>query len=463
MKKRPEEKQYRDAAQKILSTSPSELALQELSLEQNGDTMIKLSNLTPHPDNPRKITDAQMDKLKESIRRDPEYMQPRPLVVNQDNIILAGNQRWKALQALGYDEIPEDWVRFVDWDEEKSRRFVIMDNHQSGEWDEEILLARWMDVDLEGLGVPFDVEVETENEGLTDEDDVPDEPAEPVSKTGDIWLLGEHRVMCGDSTSKADVERLMGGVQADLCFTSPPYAQQRDYNNKIEDWDLLMQGVFGNLPMSEKGQVLVNLGLIHRDGEWIPYWEKWIEWMREQGWRRFGWYVWDQGPGMPGDWAGRMAPSHEFVFHFNIKTLKPFKARLSKHAGERHGGKGQRNAAGVVTQRHAGTAPVQSHSIFDSVFRVNRQGASYSAGGHPAPFPVGLPELIIQSWPGAIYDPFLGSGTTIIAAEKTNRICYGMEISPAYVDVIITRWQNFTGKDATRESDGVKWSEASYA
>ena len=153
MKKRPEEKQYRDTAQKILSTSPSELALQELSLEQNGDTMIKLSNLTPHPDNPRKITDAQMAKLKESIRRDPEYMQPRPLVVNQDNIILAGNQRWKALQALGHDEIPEDWVRFVDWDEEKSRRFVIMDNHQSGEWDEEILLARWMDVDLEGLGI----------------------------------------------------------------------------------------------------------------------------------------------------------------------------------------------------------------------------------------------------------------------------------------------------------------------
>ena len=140
----------------------------------NGDTMIKLSNLTPHPDNPRKITDAQMDKLKDSIRRDPEYMQPRPLVVNKDNIILAGNQRWKALRALGHDEIPEDWVRFVDWDKEKSRRFVIMDNHQSGEWDEEILLARWMDVDLEGLGVPFDVEVESE---IPDENKAIDEQA----------------------------------------------------------------------------------------------------------------------------------------------------------------------------------------------------------------------------------------------------------------------------------------------
>jgi len=120
--------------------------------------MIKLSDLTPHPDNPRKITDAQMAKLKESIRRDPEYMPPRPLVVNKDNIILAGNQRWKALKALGYDEIPDEWVRRVDWDEEKSRRFVIMDNHQSGEWDEEILLAKWTDLDLDALGLELDVD-----------------------------------------------------------------------------------------------------------------------------------------------------------------------------------------------------------------------------------------------------------------------------------------------------------------
>ncbi|MFO2171358.1 hypothetical protein QOU18_29160, partial [Pseudomonas aeruginosa] len=101
-----------------------------------------------------------------------------------------------------------------------------------------------------------------------------------------------------------------------LCFTSPPYGNQRDYTSGgITDWDGLMRGVFAHLPMAGDGQVLVNLGLIHRDNEVIPYWDAWLGWMRSQGWRRFAWYVWDQGPGMPGDWQGRLAPSFEFVFH----------------------------------------------------------------------------------------------------------------------------------------------------
>ena len=107
----------------------------------------------------------------------------------------------------------------------------------------------------------------------------------------------------------------MGGEEADVCFTSPPYAQQRDYKTGPQDWDALMQGVFSILPVNHGAQVLVNLGLVHHDGEWLPYWDGWIEWMRAAGWRRFGWYVWDQGPGLAGDWNGRLAPSHEFVFH----------------------------------------------------------------------------------------------------------------------------------------------------
>jgi DNA modification methylase len=109
----------------------------------------------------------------------------------------------------------------------------------------------------------------------------------------------------------------MAGEEADICFTSPPYAQQRDYKSGPQDWDALMEGVFSLLPAKHDAQVLVNLGLVHRDGEWLPYWDGWIEWMRSAGWRRFGWYVWDQGPGLPGDWNGRLAPSHEFIFHFN--------------------------------------------------------------------------------------------------------------------------------------------------
>jgi DNA modification methylase len=267
---------------------------------------------------------------------------------------------------------------------------------------------------------------------------------------GKLVLKSRHRVLCGDSTNPEHVKRLMGGALADLCFTSPPYGQQREYTKegkaKCEDWDGLMRGVFANLPMTDCGQVLVNLGLIHRDGEWIPYWDGWIEWMRSQGWRRFGWYVWDQGPGMPGDWNGRLAPSHEFVWHFNRLSVRPEKSRACKHAGEKHGGKGQRGADGEVKERHAGKAAVQSHAIADSVIRVNRQGAAHGAGGHPAPFPAGLPAYVMASWTGVVYEPFSGSGTTIIAAEQLGRRCYGMEISPQYVDVICQRFEKFTGE-----------------
>ncbi len=268
---------------------------------------------------------------------------------------------------------------------------------------------------------------------------------------GRLTLKSKHRLLCGDSTNADDVARLMDGGKADCVFTSPPYLQQRDYTaegkEKVQDWDGLMQGVFSILPVSDAAQVLVNLGLIHRDGEWISYWDGWMEYMRHIGWRRVGWYVWDQGPGMPGDWNGRLAPSHEFIWHFNKKSIRANKARECKDAGQPSGGKRQRGKDGTVT---AGNASVQSHAIHDSVFRVNRQGSTHGADGHPAPFPVGLPLIALQSWGGDIYEPFCGSGTTLIACEQLGRKCYGMEISPAYCDVIVQRWENLTGRKAER-------------
>jgi len=291
------------------------------------------------------------------------------------------------------------------------------------------------------------------------EDEIPEPPADPITKPGDLWLLGEHRVLCGDSTKAEDVARLMAGEKADLCFTSPPYGQQRDYTKegkeKCMDWDGLMEGVFTNLPMAENGQVLVNLGLIHRECEWVPYWEQWIEWMRSQGWRRFGWYVWDQGWGLPGDWNGRLAPSHEFVFHFNKEAVGAAKIVPSKMAGQStKGKKGLRGKDGTVSEfSHAtgidGSYVYPDSKIPDSVIRVYRQCGGV---GHPAPFSVSFAAFAMQCWPGVAYEPFLGSGTTLIAAEQLNRKCYGMEISPQYCDVIVKRWELLTGKTATRES-----------
>lgn len=289
------------------------------------------------------------------------------------------------------------------------------------------------------------------------EDEAPEPPAEPITKPGDLWILGEHRVLCGDSTNAEDVERLMAGARADLCFTSPPYGQQRDYTKegkaKVADWDGLMRGVFGNLPIANAGQLLVNLGLIHRDGEWIPYWDGWVEWMRQQGWRRFGWYVWDQGFGLPGDWNGRLGPSHEFVFHFNREAVELVKWMEKKPENIKARSKGASTMRGKDGKCVAFTSPESSsqvNKIPDSVIRVNRMHGGHGID-HPAIFPVELPAFAMNCWMGNVYEPFCGSGTTLIAAEQLGRKCYGMEISPQYCDVIVKRWENLTGKKAVLE------------
>ena len=285
----------------------------------------------------------------------------------------------------------------------------------------------------------------------------PDEKFEPqhvaISMSGDIWLLGKHRVMCGNSTTKDDVAKLMDGELADLCFTSPPYGDQRDYGRVGRgslDWDALMHGVFQNAPMKPAGQILVNLGLIHRDGEWMPYWDGWIDWMRSVGWRRFGWYVWDQGPGLPGDWNGRLAPSFEFIFHFRKQTFRANKSVPSKLAGIISNG-GLRELSGAIGGRTKGPSAIQPFKIPDSVIRVTRHKGAVDGGEHPAVFPVGLPQTMHEAYskPGEIaYEPFCGSGSQIIAAELTGRVCHAVEIEPRYVDVAVRRWQNFTGKKA---------------
>lgn len=280
-----------------------------------------------------------------------------------------------------------------------------------------------------------------------------------------LVLKSRHRVMCGDSTSERDVSTLMAGAGADLVFTSPPYAQQRDYGaakDKVSDWDALMQGVFNVLPVKNSAQVLVNLGLVHRDGEWLPYWDGWIEWMRAQGWRRFGWYVWDQGPGLPGDWNGRLAPAHEFIFHFNREPRRPNKTVESKHAGETLGGGGLRSADGTVKGKTGAGRAIQSHRIPDSVVRVMRHKGAVTGGSHPAVFPVALVEEIVAAYSDegdVVYEPFAGSGSSVVAAERSGRLCYAMDIDPAYVDVACRRWLLLFRTEPVHAATGKTFSE----
>jgi DNA modification methylase len=278
-----------------------------------------------------------------------------------------------------------------------------------------------------------------------------------------VWLLGRHRLMCGDSTQFLDVAKLTQGALADLCFTSPPYLRQRNYETDAGDWDALMQGVFSAAPLKPDAQLLVNLGMVHRDGEWLPYWDGWIAWMRDQGWRRFGWYVWDQGAGLPGDWNGRLAPSHEWVFHFNhvAERARKTKAKNPENiVAQQHTMRGR---DGKTRQFSSPEAGLQPNKIPDSVIRITRQHGVLPGGiDHPAVFPVDLVSEMLTAFSDpddVVYEPFCGSGTQLISAQKNGRTCLAMEIAPLYCDVAIQRWQNFTGQKAT-SPDGQNWQES---
>lgn len=427
---------------------------------------VKIDDLNVDPANVRLHDERNLDSIRASLEK---FGQRQPIVVQKQGMIVrAGNGRVIAAKAMGWTEMA---AVVVDESDVEATAYAIADNRTAelAEWDEAGLaqLLESLPDDLANVAGFTDEDMAELLESLQDGAEiVEDEPPEvsegpSVARRGDVWTLNTHRVACGDARLAEDVEAAMDGQSVSLCFTSPPYANQRDYGeaSELSDWDGLMQGVFDNLPMSDDGQVLVNLGLIHRDGEWVPYWDGWIEWMRGQGWRRFGWYVWDKLEGMPGDWSGRLAPSHEWIFHFNEASAKTIKSVRCKTAGRVTHKPGKRSgiraADGEISMWTSEGEPTQDFKVGDSVIRCSSAKGGY--GGHPAPFTTKFACELIKSWPGDVYDPFLGSGTTIIAAEQLNRTCYGLEIEPKYVDVIITRWQNFTGEQATL--DGVPFEE----
>ena len=449
----------------------------------------KVEALIPYARNPRTHSEAQIAKIAASII---EYGWTNPILVDGDNGIIAGHGRLAAARKLGLDQVPV--IELAHLTVTQKRALVIADNRLALDagWDEEMLALELAELSESGYELAltgFDsselerllsttleddaAEGEDDPDETADDtaDDVPLAPTVPVSRTGDVWAIGPHRLICGDATDRDVVAALMQGDTAQLCFTSPPYGNQRDYiSGGIADWDALMRGVFGHLPMATDGQVLVNLGLIHRDNEVIQYWDAWLGWMRQQGWRRFAWYVWDQGPGMPGDWAGRFAPSFEFVFHFNQQSRKPNKIIPCKHAGQeshlRADGsstamRGKDGEVGGWT--HKGQ-PTQDTRIPDSVIRVMRHKGKIGQDiDHPAVFPVALPEFVIEAYTesgDAVFDPFGGSGTTMLAAQRTGRICRSVEIAPEYVDVAIKRFQqNHPGMPVTLIATGQSFEQ----
>lgn len=430
----------------------------------------KVETLIPFARNPRTHSDAQVAKLAASI---VEFGWTNPVLVDGSQGIIAGHGRLAAARKLGLAEVPV--IELGHLTLAQKRAYVIADNRLALDagWDEEMLaielaelsesgydltLTGFTNDEIEELLVDAEAGAGTDDSTDTSEDaadDVPDAPVNPVSRSGDVWQLGAHRVICGDAADATVVTALMAGDTAVLCFTSPPYGNQRDYTNTIIDWDALMRGVFNQLPMAANGQVLVNLGLIHREQEVIPYWDGWLDWMRTQGWRRFAWYVWDQGPGLPGDWNGRLAPAFEFVFHFNRKDSEPrrpnkivpciYAGRDTHLRGDGTSAGGMRNKDGSKTAwNHVGQV-TQETKIPDAVIRLMRhKGKIGQAIDHPAVFPVALPQHVLETYTDAgdiVFEPFCGSGTTLLAAQRIGRVIRATEIAPEYVDVTVKRFQ----------------------
>lgn len=429
-----------------------------------------LEKIIPYARNPRN-NDNAVDDVAASIK---EFGPRQCIVVDKDGVIIAGHTRLKAAKKLGLTEFPVHVAEGLTKAQIKAYRLADNKVSEKATWDNDMLKLELeelsgMDFQMDGLGFdPAELDAMMGMESCNEKDDEPqiDKGAELAEKwgvkRGQLWQLGNHRLLCGDSTSKEDVENVMQGEKAELCFTSPPYGQQRDYRDEatalVQDWDGLMNGVFGNLPMSESGQVLVNLGMIHIDGEWAPYWDKWIENMRSQGWKRFGWYVWDKLSGRQGDWHGRFAPSHEFVFHFNKKAVQPVKWVATQEASQKRGKpkkdgaeKGHkdttnRNKDGTFDLQHSPDKGGQLFKIPDNVIRMRPARDNVEISHlHPAIFPIPFVSYFLKSWPGTVFEPFSGSGTTIMACEQLGRKCRAIEISPAYVAVAIQRWADVTG------------------
>jgi len=395
--------------------------------------------------NPRK-NDHAVDKVAAAIR---EFGFRVPICAKSDGTVVDGHLRLKAAKKLGLTEVPV--VLADDMSEAQIKAFRLSVNKvaELAEWDKELLGLEF--IELENMG--FDLTLtgfeadeigalfpDEAKEGLTDEDAVPDAPEVPVTVEGDVWLLGRHRLMCGDSTSIDAVERLMDGRKADMVFTSPPYnadakAGQGDIFNKKKSVKLYSDGYSDNLASDDYVKFaasVLEMCFAFTDGfifwnvsynaksrfEYIQQIEDRLPYLVEQ-------ICWKKSSTIP--FKGSLMRDWEPIYVFSTNKQ-----------------------------------PLAVKQVTSNFWQVSNTGSQ--AENHKACFPVELPErgiAIVAKNTSIVFEPFGGSGTTAIACEKTARDCRMMELDPKYCDVIIKRWQDFTGEQATLEATGQTFAELS--
>lgn len=424
-------------------------------------------DLSNDPANARKHNDKNIEAIIASLRR---FGQQKPIVIDRNNIVRAGNGTLEAARRLQWESI--DCV-VTSLNGSDAVAYAIADNRTAelAEWDEDTLAAQLNgllseseELALSAGFTPEEIEAMValaEDEPEVTEDDVPEPPVDPITKPGDLWLLGDHRLLCGDSTKSEDVKRLMNGAKANLCFTSPPYADMRKYSGNdlcVEKLATIFES-FG----SHCELYLINLGMQFKNDEVYPYWDTWIEIAKQSGFKLLSWLIWDRINATSVSSQKKMfAVTHEWIFVFGKKTFEINRTWEKSEESKKREIYYRTNSAGQkVTTRRQKDGSVKE-SVIGEVFSNKNMGTVFTCYAemrrdldHPARFPIEFPSAYIESLTndgGLVCEPFCGSGTTLIAAEQLGRKCYGMEISPQYCDMIVKRWETLTGRQAVLET-----------
>ena len=410
--------------------------------------------LIPYINNSRKHSDEQVAQIAASIK---EFGWTNPILVDGTNGIIAGHGRLLAARKLGMDKVPT--IELAHLSDTQKKALIIADNKLAlnSDWDNDLLMLELQgldktDFDLSVLGFDQDELNALLNPieptvGLTDEDSVPDVPEEPKTKLGDIYILGNHRLMCGDSTSIDAVEKLVDGQKAELLFTSPPYSDMREYNgNKDLSIDNLVNFIPTYYPFAE--YQVINLGIQRKDNNIVSYWDDYIAKAKDCGYKFLSWNVWCKtSAGSIGNQTAFFPIAHEWIFVFGNK-FKDINRTEEKKCSNRKTNSKNRQKDGTLKESSMGL--IEEFKELESWHEITPELGSIRSE-HPATFPVLLPEkyiLAITNSNDIVVEPFGGSGSTLIACEKTGRIAYVMELDPKYCDVIVKRWEDFTGKQA---------------
>ena len=379
----------------------------------------RVSAITPYAANAKKHDKRQINNVAESIK---QYGFVQPIVIDRDGVIVIGHCRALAAKKLGMKEVP--CVCVDDLTPEQVNALRLVDNKSNeSDWDFDLLADELPGLDLSAFDFDWGLPEDQTEEVVEDEAPEVDEESKPITKLGDIWQLGRHRLMCGDSTDKATVELLMDGKKADMVFTDPPYGvsytgglQFKDgyveKNNRemIKNDDIdIYEDVFKILSQFSNGACYIwfagtKAASLYSAAEKYGEIHALVIWVKNGGY---------------GALNANYKQKHEPCLYW-----KPKNAKL--------------NFCGDTTQT--------------TVWEINKDGVNEF---HPTQKPIALPAKAIKNHKAeTVLDLFGGSGSTLIACEQLDRTCYMMELDPKYCDVIIKRWENLTGEKAVRLHDG---------